>query len=103
MESAAVQSGGADGSLLTALKALRTTLAKAQRQPAYVIFPDRTLIELASLKPATKDQLVGIHGIGEAKLKRYGTAFLDVILRHRLANGVDGGAGSGSASGGTGD
>ncbi|MBL8690846.1 MAG: DNA helicase RecQ [Rhodospirillaceae bacterium] len=103
VESAAVQSGGADGSLLTALKALRTTLAKAQRQPAYVIFPDRTLIELASLKPTTKDQLVGIHGIGEAKLKRYGTAFLDVILRHRLANGVDGGAGSGSASGGTGD
>ena len=103
VESAAIQSGGADGSLLTALKALRTTLAKAQRQPAYVIFPDRTLIELASLKPTTKDQLVGIHGIGEAKLKRYGTAFLDVILRHRLANAVDGGAGSGSASGGTGD
>jgi len=102
VESAAVQSGGADGSLLTALKALRTTLAKAQRQPAYVIFPDRTLIELASLKPTTKDQLVGIHGIGEAKLKRYGTAFLDVILRHRLANGVDDGAGPGSASGGTG-
>ncbi len=102
-EAAAVATGGADGSLLTALKALRTTLAKAQRQPAYVIFPDRTLIELASLKPTTKDQLVGIHGIGEAKLKRYGTAFLDVILRHRLANGVDGGAGSGSASAGTGD
>ncbi len=98
-ETAAVASGGADGSLLTALKALRTTLAKAQRQPAYVIFPDRTLIELASLKPTTKDQLAGVHGVGEAKLRRYGTAFLDVILRHRLANGVDAGAASGSASG----
>ena len=101
-EAAAVASGGADGGLLNALKALRTTLAKAQRQPAYVIFPDRTLIELAALKPTTKDQLAGIHGVGEAKLRRYGTAFLDVILRHRLANGVDDGAAARSASGGNG-
>jgi ATP-dependent DNA helicase RecQ len=100
-EAAAVGDGGADGSLLAALKALRTTLAKAQRQPAYVIFPDKTLIELASIRPTAKEQLLGIHGIGEAKLKRYGSAFLDVILRHRLANAIDGGAPAGSASAAT--
>ena len=93
---AAAVGAGADGSLLSALKALRTTLAKAQRQPAYVIFPDKTLIELASIQPTTREQLLGIHGIGEAKLKRYGTAFLDVVLRHRLANAVDGGEPEGS-------
>jgi ATP-dependent DNA helicase RecQ len=100
-EAAAVGDGGADGSLLAALKALRTTLAKAQRQPAFVIFPDKTLIELASIRPTAKEQLLGIHGIGEAKLKRYGSAFLDVILRHRLANAIDGGAPAGSASAAT--
>jgi ATP-dependent DNA helicase RecQ len=72
----------ADTGLLKALKALRTTLAKAQGQPAYVIFPDRTLIELAARRPGTREQLLSIHGIGEAKLKRYGQAFLDVVLRH---------------------
>jgi ATP-dependent DNA helicase RecQ len=72
----------ADSGLLKALKALRTTLAKAQGQPAYVIFPDRTLIELAARRPGTREQLLSIHGIGEAKLKRYGQAFLDVVLRH---------------------
>jgi ATP-dependent DNA helicase RecQ len=72
----------ADAGLLKALKALRTTLAKAQGQPAYVIFPDRTLIELAARRPTTREQLLTIHGVGEAKLKRYGQAFLDVVLRH---------------------
>jgi ATP-dependent DNA helicase RecQ len=94
---------GADATLLAALKALRQSLAKAQRQPAYVIFPDRTLIELAAVKPTTRDQLLGIHGIGEAKLRRYGTAFLDVVLRHRGANAVDDGAPSGSAAAATGE
>ena len=73
---------GADGDLLKALKALRQTLAKAQRQPAYVVFPDRTLLELASRRPSTREEMLEIHGVGEAKLKRYGHAFLDVVLRH---------------------
>ena len=43
--------GDADADLLAALKALRSAMARAQRQPAYVIFPDRTLIEMASERP----------------------------------------------------
>jgi ATP-dependent DNA helicase RecQ len=97
-EAVAIAAGGGDDTLLAALKALRQSLAKAQRQPAYVIFPDRTLIELASVRPTAKEQLLEIHGIGEAKLKRYGTAFLDVVLRHRLANAVDGSGPAGSDS-----
>jgi len=69
----------ADAELLAALKALRGALAKAQKQPAYVVFPDRSLIEMAAAKPATLDELSRVHGVGAAKLERYGKAFLAVI------------------------
>ena len=84
-QAVAIDMSGGDGDLLKALKTLRQTLAKAQRQPAYVIFPDRTLLELAARRPATTNEMLEIHGIGEAKLQRYGRAFLDVVLRHRNA------------------
>ena len=47
--------------------------------PAYVVFPDRTLIEMAERKPATLDQMAGITGVGARKLESYGAAFLEVI------------------------
>jgi len=71
--------GDADAELLAALKALRGALAKAQKQPAYVVFPDRSLIEMASAKPSSLDELGRVHGVGAAKLARYGSAFLAVI------------------------
>jgi len=73
----------ADGALLDALKALRSKLAKAQNVPAYVVFSDRTLVELATHRPASPAAMREIHGIGDAKLERYGTAFLDVVRSHR--------------------
>jgi len=69
----------ADAELLAALKALRGALAKAQKQPAYVVFPDRSLIEMAAAKPQNLDELARVHGVGAAKLQRYGSAFLAVI------------------------
>ncbi|HEY3721236.1 MAG TPA: DNA helicase RecQ [Roseiarcus sp.] len=74
--------GEADGDLLGALKALRGAMARAQNQPAYVIFPDRTLIEMAKERPRTTDDLSTIHGVGAAKLQKYGAAFLAVIRDH---------------------
>jgi ATP-dependent DNA helicase RecQ len=71
--------GDADADLLAALKALRSALAKAQKQPAYVVFPDRSLIEMAAAKPASLDALGRVHGVGAAKLARYGSAFLALI------------------------
>jgi ATP-dependent DNA helicase RecQ len=71
--------GDADAELLAALKALRGALAKAQKQPAYVVFPDRSLIEMAATKPASLDELGRVHGVGAAKLARYGSAFLALI------------------------
>ena len=68
-----------DAPLLSALKAKRRALAEAAGVPAYVIFPDRTLIEMAERRPANLDQMAGITGVGAVKLKSYGAAFLEVI------------------------
>ena len=77
-----VEPGDADAALLAALKGLRGAIAAAQKQPAYVIFPDRTLIEMAKERPETLDDLASIHGVGEVKLQKYGPAFLAVIRDH---------------------
>jgi ATP-dependent DNA helicase RecQ len=69
-----------DAPLLSALKARRRALAEAQRVPAYVIFNDRTLIEMAERRPATLDAMAGITGVGAKKLESYGATFLEVIL-----------------------
>ncbi len=75
--------GDADQALFQALRARRTALAKAQSVPAYVILPDRSLLDMARRKPATAAEMAGIHGVGEAKLARYGEAFLEVIRGRR--------------------
>ncbi|MEL6169363.1 MAG: DNA helicase RecQ [Pseudomonadota bacterium] len=69
-----------DAGLLAALKAKRREIAEAQRAPAYVVFPDRTLIEMAERRPATLDAMAGISGVGAKKLDRYGRIFLEVVL-----------------------
>ncbi|MGD9862103.1 MAG: DNA helicase RecQ [Pseudodonghicola sp.] len=68
-----------DAPLLSALKAKRRALAEAAKVPAYVIFPDRTLIEMAETRPASLDQMARISGVGAKKLERYGAEFLEVI------------------------
>ena len=73
---------GTDKALYENLKAARSALAKAQKVPAYVIFHDKTLTELAQHKPGSLEAMLDISGIGEAKLKRYGKALLNVIIEH---------------------
>ena len=68
-----------DAALFAALKALRMEIAKAQNVPPYVIFHDKTLMEMARAKPCTLEEMAEISGVGESKLKRYGMAFLQVI------------------------
>ena len=57
----------------------RRALAEAARAPAYVIFPDRTLIDMAEKRPTTLDEMAAISGVGAKKLERYGRIFLEVI------------------------
>ena len=73
----------AQQNLLAALKAKRLELARRERAPAYVIFNDRSLIEMAEQRPQNLNALAQIHGVGEHKLARYGREFLDVIAQHR--------------------
>jgi ATP-dependent DNA helicase RecQ len=72
----------ADRGLFEALRRKRSEIAKAQNLPPYVIFHDKTLIELASARPSSRNEMAGVPGIGETKLDRYGPAFLAVIAEH---------------------
>ena len=68
-----------DAPLLSALKAKRRYLAEQGGVPAYIIFNDRTLIEMAEKRPVTLDQMAQIGGVGAKKLESYGRDFLEVI------------------------
>jgi ATP-dependent DNA helicase RecQ len=68
-----------DEALLSALKAKRRHLAEAIQAPAYVVFPDSTLIAMATQKPQNLDAFSQLAGVGAVKLERYGKAFLEVI------------------------
>jgi len=72
----------ADRDLFQALRQKRTDLARAQNVPPYVIFHDRTLIELAAARPSSRSEMADVPGVGETKLDRYGPAFLAVIAEH---------------------
>ncbi|MDG1678463.1 MAG: DNA helicase RecQ [Tateyamaria sp.] len=65
--------------LLSALKAKRRGLAEVANVPAYIIFPDRTLIEMAERRPKNLDQMARVNGVGAKKLQNFGEAFLKVI------------------------
>ncbi len=67
------------------LRAWRGETAKAHGVPAYVIFHDATLVELARARPGDLTRLQGITGIGAAKLERYGQAIVDICRAHAAA------------------
>lgn len=79
---AGVVMGAADSALFHALRAQRMELAKVQGVPPYVIFHDKTLSDMATLKPRTMSEMASVNGVGDAKLARYGQIFLDVVQRH---------------------
>ena len=68
-----------DAPMLSALKAHRRQLAQDARVPPYVIFNDRSLIEMAEKRPASLDEFARITGVGATKLERYGASFLAVL------------------------
>ena len=77
--SAAPLLASAEQALFEALRAERRRLADAHGVPAYVIFHDATLAQMAAERPRTLAELAQINGVGAAKLERYGEAFLAVI------------------------
>ena len=67
--------------LYTKLQALRTSIAKAQSVPAYVVFSDASLLEMCEKTPQTEDAFLEISGVGRIKLGKYGAAFLELIRK----------------------
>jgi len=78
-----------DHGLFEVLRQKRKSLADQANVPPYVVFPDKTLIEMASLLPQTENDLLPIHGVGEVKRKKYGSAFLDVINDYCRQNRIE--------------
>ena len=65
--------------LLGRLRALRSSIARAEKVPSYVVFADRTLIEMAARRPKSLDAMGTIRGVGPVKLERYGEQFLELV------------------------
>jgi ATP-dependent DNA helicase RecQ len=76
---AAGETGVTNTTVFDALRAWRREVAKEHGIPAYTVFHDSTLLELAARLPKSLDDLRAISGIGATKLQRYGTALLDIV------------------------
>ena len=74
-----VELSGADQALLARLRDLRRTISKEEQVPAYVVFSDRTLTEMAVRRPTSENAMAEIRGVGAVKLERYGERFLNVL------------------------
>lgn len=81
-----------DDGLLAALKAVRTRLAQQEEVPAYIIFSNAALADMASKTPRTIDQFLQVSGVGEVKAERYGSEFLRVISEYIERGNEDAGA-----------
>ena len=72
----------ADEPLLAALKALRFRIAQEQGVPAYIVFSNATLLDMAAKQPCSMEELMDVSGVGHVKAERYGAAFLHEISRY---------------------
>jgi len=75
-----------DTGLFEILRTLRRQLAQERRVPAYVLFNDATLREMARTRPGTANGLLGIRGVGEKKMADLGQRFLDEIVNYCREN-----------------
>ena len=74
--------GTADTALFEMLRGLRKQISEKQNVPPYVIFHDSTLQEMSRLCPVDRPSMLAISGVGENKFDRYGSQFIDVILKY---------------------
>ena len=72
-----------DEQLFKKLKALRSSFAKEQNVPAYIIFPNKSLEQMAAQKPKDKLSFSLISGVGKQKLEKYGEDFIKEINEHK--------------------
>ena len=87
-----------DAGLFEALRAWRATIAKERGVPAYVVFHDSTLREIAARRPSTTTDLAGISGVGQVKLATYGAEVVAVVAEFLASSPGDASAAVGVAS-----
>ena len=75
----ALTSAGYD--LFEILRKLRLEIAKEESMPPYIIFSDKTLIDMCVKKPSDEEEMLNVSGVGENKLKKYGQRFLEEIQK----------------------
>jgi ATP-dependent DNA helicase RecQ len=78
-----------DDRLFEILRSKRKELADEAGVPPYVIFPDKTLIEMAVFFPQSRDSLLDIHGVGTVKCQKFGELFLDIVRRYCRENQIE--------------
>lgn len=71
------------------LRALRNETARAMHVPAYVVFTDRTLLEMSGYLPVTKEEMLAITGVAQAKYEKYGEQFIAVIQEYKQEHGEE--------------
>lgn len=76
----------ADDLLFQALRKLRLQLAKKDNMPAYIVFSDASLQDMAIKKPSTEEEFLQVSGVGQQKLENYGKLFLEEIAKYSLQN-----------------
>jgi ATP-dependent DNA helicase RecQ len=86
---AATAADGVDTALLARLKRLRVELARARGVPAYVVFSDKSLSDMALLKPRDRAQFAAVYGVGQMKLAEFADVFLREIRAHEQAQAAD--------------
>ncbi len=80
---------GVDRDLFEQLRGLRTELAAAQQVPAFIIFSDATLRDVARRRPADNQNLLAVHGIGERKATDYGERVIALVQQYCESNNVE--------------
>lgn len=69
--------------LFQMIRQIRNRLAQQEKVPPYLIFADKTLIDMCGKMPSNKEEMLNVSGVGEAKFKKYGDIFLDVIQTYK--------------------
>ncbi len=80
-----------DHELFDILRLKRKSMADKARVPPYVIFSDKTLVEMSARFPRTRDDMLAVHGVGEVKLRKYGAIFLEIITNYCEERQIPGG------------
>lgn len=74
--------GDIDEVLFELLRSVRSEIAKKEKVPPYIVFADKTLLDMCSVLPKNKEEMLSVSGVGEVKYEKYGERFLEAIIKY---------------------